>query len=494
MRSTAAAPPSGRAPRVPDAAAGESRRSPIALFVAVLVIPAVLGSSKTIFNDGDVSWHIATGRWILQHGRIPTTDPFSFTWAGKPWVPIEWLSEVFYASAYRLAGYGGVAALVTAALMALHAIVYLNASRRVRTALLPIVLMDFVLVPMLLARPHLLTWPLLAFWTWLMLRARDRDRAPPLFAALLMALWANMHGGYVFGLGIAAAFGFEALVGSEDKARALSQWLIFGIACAAAVFINGNGVEGVFHPFRFTQLQMLPLIDEWKPSSPARTPFFFGALAITLALIVWKRPRLSWVRWLLLAGLLGLALFQARHQAMLAIVAAVVLPQGFAKAEALGTRDDARLRWLLAAGAALLVLVRAFMPLTPPENQANPWKLIAAVPPQLRSQAVLNGYSMGGPLILSGIRPYIDGRGDMYGDAHVLGFLAISHGDAKAFDQAVQRWNIRWAIIPNESNRLIALLDRSPDWRKIASDRVGAVYVRSGVSGEESLRARAEAA
>jgi hypothetical protein len=26
----------------------------------------------------------------------------SFTWAGKPWVPIEWLAEIVEASAYRL--------------------------------------------------------------------------------------------------------------------------------------------------------------------------------------------------------------------------------------------------------------------------------------------------------------------------------------------------------------------------------------------------------
>ena len=100
--------------------------------VAVLLIPAALGSSQTIFNDGDVSWHIATGQWILDHRAIPHADPFSFTWAGRPWVPIEWLAEVFYASAYRLAGYGGVAALVTAALMALHWIVYANATRFLR--------------------------------------------------------------------------------------------------------------------------------------------------------------------------------------------------------------------------------------------------------------------------------------------------------------------------------------------------------------------------
>jgi hypothetical protein len=91
---------------------------------------------------------------------------------------------------------------------------------------------------------------------------------------------------------------------------------------------------------------------------------------------------------------------------------------------------------------------------------------------------VLNGYSMGGPLILSGIRPYVDGRGDMYGDELVVGFSRISHGDEGAFAAAVQRWNIRWAIVPNYSKGLSALLDRTPGWRRIRQDEVGAVYVR----------------
>jgi hypothetical protein len=449
----------------------------IALLIAVLLIPAVLGSSTTIFNDGDVSWHIATGQWIIHHRAIPSVDPFSFTWAGKPWVPIEWLSELFYASAYELAGYGGVAALVTAALMALHAVVFLSASRWVRAALLPVVAMDFVLIPMLLARPHVLSWPLLALWTWLMLRAREQDRAPPLIAALLMALWANLHGSFVFGLAIAAAFGLEALTASADRPRALRQWLLFGMLCGAAVFINGNGVEGVFHPLRFTQLEMLPLIDEWKPSSLHKTPFSFAVLAGTLALIAWKRPRLPWVRWLLLAALLGLALLQVRHQAMLAIVAAMVLPQGFARTRRPEGIIDPQLGGIVVAGAALLLAARGLMPLSPGDNEANPWKLIAAVPPQLRSQPVLNGYSMGGPLILAGIRPYIDGRGDMYGDALVVGFSRIGQGDERALAEAVQRWNIRWAILPNDSKRVIVLLDRA-GWRRIAKDHVGVIYVR----------------
>jgi hypothetical protein len=125
------------------------------------------------------------------------------------------------------------------------------------------------------------------------------------------------------------------------------------------------------------------------------------------------------------------------------------------------------------------VLARGLMPLTPPENQANPWKLIAAVPLELRSQPVLNGYSMGGPLILSGIRTFIDGRGDMYGDPHVLSYARISGGDAREFAAVVSRWNIRWAIVARSDKRLVAMLDRTPGWRRIRQDKAGFVYVRT---------------
>jgi len=450
------------------------------VLTAALLIPAALGSSKSIFNDGDVSWHIATGQWILAHGQIPRTDPFSFTWAGKPWVPIEWLAETIMASAYRFAGYSGISALATAALIALHVVIVSNATRFVRplAALGAIIAMDVVLIPMMLARPHLLAWPLIALWTWLMLRAREQDRAPPLLAALLMIIWTNLHGSFVLGLLIAGAFGVEAVLMSTGRARALREWLVFGIACVVAVFINANGIAGVVHPLLVAKLSHLPLIDEWKPSNPKITPFFFVVLVGIALLIWWKRPKLHPVRWILLAALLGLAFFQTRHQPVFIIVAALLLPKGFANGEP-ASRPTRSVLWLTAGAMAVLVAVRAILPVTLPDNEKNPWKLIAAVPPPLRSQPVLNGYSMGGPLILSGIRPFIDGRGDMYGDSFIANYARISNGDPAVLADAVQRWNLRWAILPHEDRVLIALLERS-GWRRIASDPAGVVYVRGG--------------
>jgi hypothetical protein len=467
------------------------RPSNLVPLVVVLLVAAVLGSSTTIFDDGDVSWHIATGQWILDHRAIPHTDPFSFTWAGKPWVSFEWLSDVLIATARRIAGYSGIAALVTAALMALHALVFLNATRFVRpwVAVGAAVAMDLVLIPMMLARPHSLAWPLIACWTWLMLRAREGDKAPPLAAALLMVVWANLHGSFIMGLAIASAFGLEALIASQDRIRALRQWAIFGIACLGAIFVNANGIDGVLHPLRVANLSMLPLIDEWKPSSPAVTPVFFVMLAAVIGLVWFKRPRMPAVRWVLLGALLVLALLQVRHQAVLAIVTAMILPTGFRR-EVQPTPSMAR--WLAAGAIALIVTVRAILPITLPENEANPWRLIAAVPAELRSQPVLNGYAMGGPLILSGIRPYVDGRGDMYGDQLVVDYKHITDGDEAALDAAVKRWNIRWAILPRRYKKLVALLDRSPDWRRIEEDEAGLIYVRrdKGPNVSESLQVR----
>ncbi|GAA4742515.1 hypothetical protein GCM10023264_04570 [Sphingomonas daechungensis] len=451
----------------------------LVLVIAILLVPITLGGSRTIFNDGDVSWHIATGEWILSHGTIPKTDPFSFSWADRPWVPIEWGAEVPLAAAYRMAGYSGISALATAALVALNAIVFTNALRSVRPlpSLGVVLAMDAILIPSLLARPHLFAWALLAFWTVLMIRARERDRAPPLAAALLMVVWANMHGSFVMGLVVAAAFGLEAIWQPDGRARAFRQWGLFGLLLAIAVLVNANGIEGVLHPLRIANLSMLPFIDEWKPSSPQRTPFFFVLLLAVAALIVWKRPKMHPVRWMLLAFLLALAFLQTRHQAVLAIVSAVLLPAAFATVPR--ETEMTRPVWLAASGCALvLIAIRLAWPITPDEVESNPWKLIASVPGELRSQPVLNGYVMGGPLLLSGIKPYVDGRGDMYGDELVIGYKKITDGDAAMLDQVVDKWGIRWAILPHRYKKLVALLEHDHDWKKIREDRTGIVFVR----------------
>jgi hypothetical protein len=53
--------------------------------VFVLAVPPFIASNWSVFRDGDVSWHIAAGRWIIEHRAVPVTDPFSFTMPGTAW-------------------------------------------------------------------------------------------------------------------------------------------------------------------------------------------------------------------------------------------------------------------------------------------------------------------------------------------------------------------------------------------------------------------------
>ena len=467
------------APR--EAVAGD-----LLFIVLVLALPLGLASSSHNFNDGDVSWHVAAGEWMLRHGSVPTADPFSFTAAGHPWVAMEWLADVIYATAYNIAGYAGLATIVAAALIALHAILFLHLQRHVGPLALTATFigLDLVLVPFILARPHVLVWPILAGWTVLLLRAAEAKRAPPLWGALIMLAWTNLHGSFPLGALIGAALAFDAL--TATKWKTLPQWTIFGLASFLAMLMNVNGAPGLLQPLRVVGMGTLPLIQEWQASSPSWTPQFYAAVLLGLGALLWSGVRVPAGRLVLLLLMLAMAFSQIRNQSWFAIVAAAVLPPLF------GTRSVTRGGFAILGVATLpLLALRAAIPITPVENASNPRHLIAAVPRELRSQPVFNGYTFGGPLILAGIKPYIDGRSEMYGDAFVTDYSEIIRGDAARFNRAVRRYGIRWTMLPASNGRLIAVLDLSPNWRRIYADRVGVIHVRRDERIESRNRAGA---
>ncbi|MBV9527431.1 hypothetical protein [Sphingomonas sp.] len=452
------------------------------LFIAmVLGLPLGLAMTSAAFRDGDVSWQIAAGQWILGHGRIPTIDPFSYTAAGRPWVAMEWLAEIIYAGAFRLAGYGGVAALVAAALMLLHAAIFFYLRRRVSIAILAVslLMLDLVLAPFVLARPHVLAWAILGIWTITLLRAAEAGRPPRLRWALLLVLWTNMHASFPLALPIAAAIGFDS-ARAENWTNGRS-WLLFGCVSVVALMANANGIAGLLQPFRTASLAMLPFIGEWHASSPNATPYFFGVLLAGLGALLWTGVRIPVGRLVLLLVLLALAFAHVRHQGTFIIVATLIVPTLFTSKS---TSADVP-RWLL-LGAVPMLAYACLSGFTPPESAANPRGLIAAVPPELRAQPVFNEYTFGGPLILAGIKPYIDGRAEIYGDPFVADYAEIIGGDMAAFDRAEQRYGFRWAMLPLGSKALLHGLEASGEWHRLYVDRIGVIEVRM-TPGREAL-------
>ena len=457
-------------------------RDRLPVYAAALVVFAYLSFAQDLFSDGDTSWHLAAGRLILATGSVPTADPFSFTYRGSPWTAHEWLAEVLMAGAFQLGSWAGLG-LLTALAVALAMLSVGNELGRwlaPRHVLAALAALFIVLTPAILARPHVLAWPILAIWTVILLRARESGRAPPIAAALLMLLWANLHGSFLFGFVLAGLFGLEALLQEKDRRRAVLGWGVFGGASLLLSLATPAGVEGLLFPLHVSSMEALELIEEWRPSSPMRDPLFFAVAGGALLVLFMKRPRLSLPRLILLALLGYMAIAHARHQSLLAIVGALVIAPalaGPAEGKTAGVWQW-RPALVLAAAFAALAAVRIAVPVEVGDSGTNPRAAIAAVPPALRSQPVFNSYSFGGPLILNGIAPFIDGRADMYGDAFTFRSRAIEDGDGRAFAAAVERWGIRWTILYPKT-RLVGVLDRDPAWRRIYADEWAVVHVRT---------------
>jgi hypothetical protein len=450
------------------------RLVPDLLFITLaLGVPFGLGTARSIFRDGDVSWQVAAGNWILQHGSIPTADPFSYTAFGHHWVAMEWLAQIVYGSAFTIDGYAGLATIVAASIIALFAILFFHLEKRTSPIVLTIVLLmvAFVIAPFILARPHVLAWPLLAGWTILLLRAAENGTPPPLWTTLLLVVWTNLHASFPLALIIEAAIAFDALV--IAKWSTIRPWLVFGVSSIVALMLNANGFAGLRQPFETSSLSMLPFIAEWHASTTNSTPYFFAVLVIGMGALLYSGVRVPIGRLVLVLALLGLAFLHVRHQSFFIIVAACVVAP-LARSTPAHYRVS---KWLL-AGALPMLAFRAAVPLLPPEGPANPRRLIAAIPRDLRSRPVLNEYTFGGPLILAGIRPYIDGRGEIYGDAFVANYLKITDGDMRAFDEAVRRYNIRWTMLSPSQASLIRNMESSGKWRRIYADEIGVIDVR----------------
>src|ERR1700754_341235 len=116
---------------------------------------------------------------------------------GQPWISTQWLAQVLYAEAYALAGWIGPVALAAAAIALAFALFvrFLNTHLRESTTLLFATAALLLTLPHLLARPHVLAFPVMVLWIGGLIDAANRRDAPPLRLTLLIALWANLHGG-----------------------------------------------------------------------------------------------------------------------------------------------------------------------------------------------------------------------------------------------------------------------------------------------------------
>ena len=481
----------------------------IHLFLAGLAMFAYFASLSVSLRDGDTSWHIAAGEWIIKHRAIPSTDPFSYTFLGKPWAPHEWLSEVFMYAAWQFGGWPAILVMFAAlgGLLIVTLTLYVRRWMPFPTALIPVSLCFVGLLSHCLARPHIFGWTMLAIWLVGLLRARDLNRAPSLWMALLMVFWANLHGSFLLGLALIAPLALEALLAAEreNRVQVFTGWAPFALISLIASLATPQGIDGLIFPLFVSAMKTLPYISEWKATDFAEISVFEFVLLTGLFFCLYKPVRVPVLRLLVLLGFLHFAFAHSRHQPIFLILSCLLLASPLAVAYRPEAGEDIRpvdlsrlfspenlpliaVMFALASGVSIS---SAVLNTQRPDSYGVPQKAIANIPSALRNKPVLNEYSFGGTLIQNGIPVYIDGRADVYGDTFITDYVKmIEEGDLKRWDVARRKWDIQWTILPPDKP-LVKWLDHQPDWIRVYADKWAVIQARkSALDSENQSRTR----
>src|ERR1700722_16125049 len=191
-----------------------------------------------LLQDSDSFWQIKVGQWMIDHHAVPHTDLYSFAKFGAPWISTSSLSQIFYAIVYSHLGWAGPVILTSLAIAATVALFVYLLSVNLEGAHCILVTMLALLLSLhhLLARPHVLAMTVMVAWIGGVVSAADRRAAPSLLLLPLMALWANLHGGFVLGLALIGPVALVAIweAAPERRVSLVVKWGLFGAAALAA--------------------------------------------------------------------------------------------------------------------------------------------------------------------------------------------------------------------------------------------------------------------
>jgi hypothetical protein len=449
------------------------------------VYTLLLTLGPQLLNDPDSYSHIAVGRWIMAHGTVLTSDPFSFSMYGAPWTTFEWLSEVIYAAVYALSGWHGVVALAAAAIALAVGLLtrFLLRELSPMPALLMVIAAVILLTPHMLARPHVLTLPVMAAWAAALVRCMNQRTPPPYWALPLLVLWANLHGSVILALGLIGPAVLEALLDEKrsEWPRVLMRWLPFTALAVAACCLTPYGPGPLLAPIKTLGLgHALGWIGEWRPQDFSHFDAFeFLLLAGIFALS--RGMTLPVVRALVVLGLLHFALAQVRNADLLAILAPLYLAAPVARQFGARAEDEgagsARGVNLAALGVMILATGLAQVRDVHPATRNTPEAAVANTG-LAKAGPVLNDYLFGGYLIFAGIPTFIDGRGELYGGPFIDRYSRdVSLADLSDFLRLLDQYKFGATLLTPDTPA-VALLDRLPDWQRVYSDDVAVVHKR----------------
>lgn len=493
----------------------------LADLVFVVWAPVVaLGFHHRLLNgDGDPGWHLRLGSWMLDHRRVLLEHTFSHTAYGRPFIPMEWASEVLLAGAARVGGLAGVVVLAALILATTFTLLLVHLQRRGVDPLLAYLTVTIAAVlsgAHWIARPHLLTF----LCTAALVALVDGPRERPAWAfALLFAAWANLHGGVLFGLGLLGVVMAADVVEGWRRGVAAGGRLRRGAVLIGAA-LAGSGVNPLGPRLLWEELKclgdgaVLAASEEFTPPDFGTTTgqIFLGALLLVLAAIALRRGRVRARTLLALVALTALALVSRRNVPLfgltvLPLLAADVDPawrrvpgRVFAHVRGVFAADDARAArgpWgaAVACGLVLLGLLHGRVAETAVVADGfDPEVMPVAAVERARAAGVtgrlFNHFDWGGYLLYAWPeeKVFIDGATSLYGADVLREYVAIA-GVQPGWREALDRRGIDVVLVPPDSP-LARALTGDAAWSASYRDATAMLLVRRGAPHERHASGR----
>jgi hypothetical protein len=396
-------------------------------------------ASLAPIRSNDYFWHLATGRWIVEHHALPLSDPFAVASSREPWINDEWLFETALYPLYATGGHAAVSivlALTTAALFS-----WLLTVAAADAGLLLAIPLTFVswygAEGWLRERPATAGAICLGVLVTVLLHARGRTRLFSVFA--ICVLWMNLHPSALIAPVVVALCEAGEAIEVRSRARWNRPWPL--LASVTALFINPFGLRGVSAPFRLTGMVQQFHNAEWAPSLPAEFPLFYAVVAGAILLFAFAGRR-SWPRMLLFLFLALLAVRYSRNQGLFF----VTLPLLLAPAMPPASIRIQRLAVLASILAFLAVLSNAHLS-TGIDERKFPVSAVAALRASGLQGNIYNTYGTGGFLIWSFLparRVVTDGRNELYLAYNAEHERALR--DGKEWQELFRRYDLRLAV------------------------------------------------
>jgi hypothetical protein len=428
------------------------RLAPLALFVALAL--AALGPVRNY----DFFWHLATGRWIVEHRALPLTDPFAVASDRQAWINGEWLFEVVAYGVHEIVGLAGMSVVRAMLAAAIFTLVFLKSRRD----LLVTAIAFAGAMQTLDLRPSSVA----LLFVVLAIAARSW-----IAHAVLAALWINIHPSALLAPGIAAL--------------ATRRWKPV-VASALALLVNPYGWRAIAAP-----LELMSFVGsgafvnaEWLPSRITQFPLLYlCVIGGAIAFMIRRDEEGAWWRVLLFAGFAFLAVRHVRNQGLFFAAFPLLVP-----------RIEVRRAIALVGAAAAIALVA----LTADHRlgvapERFPLRAVARLQSARLQGNIYNPDQLGGFLIWSFYpqrRVLTDGRNELH---HTyIAEYARARRDERAWRALLAKYRIDLAV--DEYRAPLPVLDAATgaqrqmpaslaywprrDWALIAFDDAAMVFAR----------------